>query len=825
MACHTELAPEIAQKTGFHGRLTAESRNSCESCHPDHRGRDFQMIDWQGDRRRFDHQQAGWALLGKHARTACETCHDNAKVTVPAIAHLLASNPRRTTYLGLSTRCASCHFDEHRGQLGHDCQKCHNEAVWRPVPTFNHDKTAFPLHGKHKGVPCDKCHPTTEDDHAPTPGAYPAPRARFFLQMKPVDHATCASCHEDPHQGKLGPRCADCHTDAGWKIVRPVGGLERSFHERTAFPLIGAHIAVPCRSCHGPFPGVRGRFKGLPFAKCTDCHDDAHEGQLALATAKSSRHTPGAPSGNGRDCAGCHDTNGFSPTHFEVERHAETRFPLDGAHQASPCRSCHPIDRRLEARVPPAVKAKLRQESRPLLISLAVLKPRRLPDECAACHEDVHRGQFTSAAKPQECASCHKTTSFSDLHFDHSVDSRFALTGAHAKAPCVSCHKTESIREGEPPAVRYKPLPTRCDGCHADEHQGQLVHASRSSTVPASPTSAAMASTEDDCSYCHSTTSFTQTAFRHDDVRFTTFALRGKHAALSCAACHRKVIAAPGISTVRYRPLPSRCDACHADFHKGEFRDFATSLLAAGVTTTDCDGCHLESRWSEVRFDHNRTLFPLKGAHVRASCRACHRTGFEAALPNACAGCHRDRHAGTLGLHCEGCHGETDWRAVLFWAGGHSNTRFPLVGKHGAIPCQDCHGNLRDRTFSPVAVACVSCHRMDYDSAKMRSIDHNAAGFSPECQGCHDTWSFFPARFEAHDVCFRLSAGSHRSIRCLQCHTSITGLALTGACSTQTTTCITCHAHTCARSAQQHKTVMGYSCADQRCYQCHQPVR
>ena len=240
---------------------------------------------------------------------------------------------------------------------------------------------------------------------------------------------------------------------------------------------------------------------------------------------------------------------------------------------------------------------------------------------------------------------------------------------------------------------------------------------------------------------------------------------------------------------------------------------------------SDCGSCHNEIRWSEVRFDHDRTGFALEGAHGQTSCRSCHRRDFRAHVADTCAGCHRDRHAGSLGAHCEGCHGETDWHAVAFWADGHRNTRFPLVGKHGAIPCQECHGNMRDRTFSPTSVACVACHRADFDGAALKSIDHVAVGFGTECQTCHSTTSFFPARFDAHDLCFVVSTGSHRGLRCAQCHSSTVGLRLNGACNTQTTTCTSCHTHDCSRSDPLHANVMGYACANQKCYQCHQPLR
>jgi hypothetical protein len=238
--------------------------------------------------------------------------------------------------------------------------------------------------------------------------------------------------------------------------------------------------------------------------------------------------------------------------------------------------------------------------------------------------------------------------------------------------------------------------------------------------------------------------------------------------------------------------------------------------------TTDCAACHVETSWSEFRFDHARTGFPLEGAHGRVTCRGCHRKDFKTALPTTCIGCHRDRHAGQLGLHCEGCHGTANWREVtFFWGDGHRTTAFPLTGKHTTIPCQECHGDMRNRAFSRAPLQCVACHRADYDGAKTRSADHAALGLGTDCQSCHGTWSFVPARFPPHDSCFQLSTGSHRALRCQQCHSTTAGLVFTGMCAA-TVTCTSCHDHQCARSDQQHQNVPGYACVDQKCYQCHQ---
>ena len=119
-------------------------------------------------------------------------------------------------------------------------------------------------------------------------------------------------------------------------------------------------------------------------------------------------------------------------------------------------------------------------------------------------------------------------------------------------------------------------------------------------------------------------------------------------------------------------------------------------------------------------------------------------------------------------------------------------------------------------------VRCVSCHKADYDQTKVNSIDHTTAMFGLECQTCHNTLRFFPARLVDHGICFKIASGSHHGIRCLGCHGSLGSVvALTQACATGTFTCSGCHAHACAKSDTQHTNVVGYECRDPKCYTCH----
>lgn len=127
--CHTELKDSVARGAGFHGRMPKAERR-CEKCHHDHQGEDFEMIDWGVEGKdRFDHAKTGWPLRGKHATTACKACHDPRLIVSAEVKKLLAGHAGRTTLLGTAASCAGCHFDDHRGQLGDDCKKCHDEKA------------------------------------------------------------------------------------------------------------------------------------------------------------------------------------------------------------------------------------------------------------------------------------------------------------------------------------------------------------------------------------------------------------------------------------------------------------------------------------------------------------------------------------------------------------------------------------------------------------------------------------------------------------------------------------------------------------------------
>jgi len=177
----------------------------------------------------FDHDRSTFKLEGEHAEVECESCHVDR------------------IFVGTPTDCYSCHQqdDEHNGQYGTDCAACHTPTDWDDAD-FSHNKTKFPLTGKHAGVLCLRCHSTGQ-----------------FTGLS----TTCASCHGDPafHAGLFGFDCAACHSVNNWS-ARYNGPHPRISDEGGG----GAnHGGASCRDCHT---------KTLHTATCGKCHDGNPDG-------------------------------------------------------------------------------------------------------------------------------------------------------------------------------------------------------------------------------------------------------------------------------------------------------------------------------------------------------------------------------------------------------------------------------------------------------------------------------------------------------------------------------------------------------------------
>lgn len=331
---------------------------------------------------------------------------------------------------------------------------------------------------------------------------------------------------------------------------------------------------------------------------------------------------------------------------------------------------------------------------------------REAPGQCVACHrdDDVHRGKLGD-----DCAQCHQTGAFRPAKFDHAR-TRFPLTNAHAKVTCVACHRDPG----------YKGTPLRCADCHAAD---DVHHGSRGI----------------DCASCHGTADWKQSRFDH--VKASKFALQGRHAKIPCNACH--------LGGDLKAKLPRDCAGCHAaaDPHAGRFG-------------TACADCHTQQEWKVASYDHEaKTQYPLRGAHLKLGCHACH-TGVikQRLLPKDCHGCHAadDVHAGSMGQDCQSCHRETGWRDEVRF--DHDLATFPLVGLHVDVACEECHTT---RAYRDAPVDCVACHRAR-DVHKGRLGEH--------CETCHNAngWSFW--QFDHGKQTKFALRGAHAGLGCRDCH-------------------------------------------------------
>lgn len=649
LACHKA----VQHKGGLHGTFGGKP---CLTCHIEHKGRAFNIIDWKsvGGRETFKHELTGFKLTEHHGQVACAQCHVKRLKT------------GRISYLGLSKECQSCHAKAHgftRAELSQKCEICHQPGQslkgqllrqWL-TPHTQHSKVKF--EGKHTAQPCVGCHKGAKmpsrnvprdcvDCHVPTHPVTPKTRnciechaqTDSFKGSK-INHnkygfpltakharTSCASCHLRGRKvgpgRKLSKACVSCHAPTHPVVKATANCLSchtsgETFkgaqieHSKFGLGLFGKHRSNACSSCHTK-PKVKPQYQN---GDCTSCHThrDAHQGQF--------RDKP---------CAKCHVEGGERKTPFDHS--VDTRFPLKGYHAKdrvkNDCLLCHP--------------GRLYRTG-----TIA----------CADCHVDKHKGELG-----KDCAKCHsvdlKFNAPRSKDFEHAA---FPLEGKHRTTPCLSCHVGGIYKLGK----------RRCYDCHRkdDKHRGKLGQ---------------------DCGKCHRPEKGAP-KFNHESM--TRFPRQGAHAEAACSHCHQpKSPKHPALSVTEWKKTAKaavdltfpvrgkRCVDCHRDPH-------------AGNVGIDCAACHNVTDFARISGARAKAIRPKDhgGAWLRRHTILPDDDGEPGAESRSCALCHGSP-------SCTHCHRTTPPR---------SHTGVWRIRTHGAAAsfapeaCSTCHR----------AASCIQCHR------------------------------------------------------------------------------------------------------------------
>lgn len=349
--------------------------------------------------------------------------------------------------------------------------------------------------------------------------------------------------------------------------------------------------------------------------------------------------------------------------------HAQTGYPLEGAHRDAPCESCHA--RGVFELTPKECSTchdrsglyadTARSLSHPLTtnnceachitanwITVPYVEHGEVFGACSSCHDGV-RAEGKPADHPQttaECDTCHIDASWSVITFNHDDVSN----------NCVSCHNGIEATGKSPSHLATTDV---CEDCHSTSFWDPVLQMDHSQVLgscvschngmQATGKSPDHILSDDTCDDCHITSAWLPAVFDHQGV-----------APGSCASCHNGVTATG--KDAQHLATSASCDLCHstiawvpAMFDHSEVAPGSCSSCHDGVTATgqdpghfqtsrSCDDCHDTSFWTPDLFTHSSPLYPDHGN--RLDCTDCHTGNSEIvtwtspAYQPDCAGCH-----------------------------------------------------------------------------------------------------------------------------------------------------------------------------------------
>ena len=219
-----------------------------------------------------------------------------------------------------------------------------------------------------------------------------------------------------------------------------------------------------------------------------------------------------------------------------------------------------------------------------------------------------------------------------------------------------------------------------------------------------------------------------------------------------CLACHPEAPALPD-QTIQVRhdvhvDKKVLCADCHSRLVH------AQPDQARVMQRDQCDSCHQA---------HPASL--MTGVHATLNCSQCHVDGKYQNQDPRCETCHTlpPGHLEGITTGCDECHTPAGWKPANF-----DHSKFPLIGSHQSLACEQCHPGGRFQGTSP---ACEACHQLP---------PNHLAGITTGCAQCHSPTGWKPANFDHSQ--FPLT-GVHQSLTCDKCHTGGVFQGLSAACS------------------------------------------
>lgn len=683
-----------------------------------------------------DHQNR-FPLLGAHAAVQCDDCHKSAAVG---------------QFQGLSTACVSCHLKDYQqtqtmggnvpnhvsAQFPQTCETCHTFDSWLGA-SVNHAAPPinFPLTNGHANAPCASCHVG----------------GNYNLQIAATDCGN-SQCHLTTWQQTTNPQhaaaatvfpiagCSNCHNTVSWQNA--------TFdHSTTGFPLTNSHQLAPagkvasCSDCH-----INNNYNlQIQPTDCgnSQCHLNTNYGGGWQGTTNPVHSAAGTPFA-AANCSNCHNTVSFLTATFD---HASTGWPLLGSHQLAPagkvsaCTDCHVNNNYTFTSA---------------------------NTDCFGCHQAAWNStpsfggnvpnHITAGFPTSLCSQCHDTIAWTDSTFNHA-NTGFPLTNSHQIAPAGKVTGCDQCHLGNYSSLAIQPTDCGNSQCHLNTNYGggwqgttNPVHSSAGAPFAAA-----------NCANCHNTVSFLTATFDHAT---TGWPLTGSHQlapagkVVACTDCHIG-------NNYNLTAANTDCYGCHQTAWQSTttIGGSVPNHITAGFSTSMCSTCHDTVLWSDGKFDHTTTGFPLQGPHMLPprttvtgaigpmvnACTDCHIGGnYTTGYPTTdCYGCHQSYYtnAQTYGTNvpnhitasypttCASCH--TTWVTTAWLGAVFSHTAF-VIPHHASI-CADCHINSTNyATFS-----CINaCHTgVSSPHTSKTQTDSNHSGVSGYaynatiCVNCH----------------------------------------------------------------------------------------